>query len=213
MSSEYQSCLLPNSSSDNSAPENPPSTNPPSLNLHSHLSISNVTACFELNPNETLDLGGLADQLWNVTFSSQFPALDIKLSRPNVLAKISDSGKVNIVGAIDEDECRLAMDRVCRLLRKLNIPFDEATNFRVYQAMGSAKLGTTIDIEALQANNRHCCQWEYHRFRRVRYKIEELKVTVQIYNSGSLVFLGPNAESISEAASIISPIIERHIPR
>ncbi|KAL0251506.1 hypothetical protein GEMRC1_000719 [Eukaryota sp. GEM-RC1] len=181
------------------------------LNLHSRLSISNVTACFELNPKKTLDLGDLTDQLWNVTFSSKFPSLDIKLSKPNVLAKISVSGKVNIVGAIDEDECRLAMERVCRLLRKLNISFDAATNFRVYQAMGSAKLGTTIDIERLQANNRHCCEWEYHHFRRVRYKIDEPKVTVQIYNSGSLVFLGPNAESISEAACIISPLIERHI--
>ncbi|KAL0238041.1 hypothetical protein GEMRC1_012515 [Eukaryota sp. GEM-RC1] len=156
------------------------------LFIEAELKIHNVAACFNLRC--AVDLRELAFGLNNATLNPRFSCLDVKLSRPQVMAKISNSGKVNIVGALSEADCIAAMRRVVKLLRRLNVPCSaQPSGFRVYQTMASAKLGRNINLDRILLTN-PSSDYDVGQFLRISYKPKELQVTVQMYGSGSLVF-------------------------
>ncbi|KAL0238304.1 hypothetical protein GEMRC1_012777 [Eukaryota sp. GEM-RC1] len=174
----------------------------------SQLTIRNVTASFDLKC--AVVLKDLTDRLPDANCDPRFPgAVDVQLNRPKVVAKISNSGKVNIVGAQTEADCIAAMRRVVKLLRRLNVPCSaQPSDFRVYQTMATSKLEKKIDVDQIQLDHWECCDRDDLHFMRISYKFVTPRVTVQIYGSGSFVFIGTNADAIRKAVTEISRVLE-----
>ncbi|KAL0238268.1 hypothetical protein GEMRC1_012741 [Eukaryota sp. GEM-RC1] len=147
--------------------------------IENELKIRNVAACFDLRC--AVDVSELVFALKNATVNPRFPSLDVKLSRPKVMAKISKSGKVNIVGALSGADCIAAMRRVVKLLRRLKVPCSaQPSGFRVYQTMATSNLGRNIDLDQILMSHFSCSDYDVEHFLRISFKLKKLHVTVQM---------------------------------
>lgn len=124
------------------------------------MEIHNVVAKFHVNTK--LNLTNIATRSLNVQFKpSKFHAATMRLHVPKCIAIIFSSGKILLMGAINESQCNLGARKVTRLLYALGNDV-ELKDFKIVNILASSRiLGHTIDlhqfvraVKNVQVNNK-----------------------------------------------------------
>lgn len=85
--------------------------------------IENVVASVTLN--QTIDLDAISGNVPGVEYNpEQFPGLVYRISKPRTATLIFSSGKMVCTGAKQEDEVRVAADKIYQRLKDLGVLYE-----------------------------------------------------------------------------------------
>ena len=152
------------------------------------INIQNVVASATLN--QKVDLNAVVKSFPGVEYRpEQFPGLVFRLKRPKTATLIFNSGKMVCTGAKSEKEARRAVMTVVKELRKGGIIIISKPELKIQNIVASASLGGKIDLE--QAVSKLVkTMYEPEQFPGLIYRMDEPKVVILIFASGSLVCTG-----------------------
>ena len=171
--------------------------------------LHNVVASFEVGC--TLDLAIIASKARNVEYNpKRNNALVMRIRDPKTTALLFHSGKLLIMGAKSETNCRLAGRKFARILQKLGYPA-RFTEFRVRNLVATAKTDFPIRLEALMLAHQSFAHYEPEIFPGLIYHIQNPKVVLLIFSNGQIVFTGAKDYfTITSAFRSILPVLEQH---
>ena len=162
------------------------------------VTIQNVVATATLN--QKVDLNAVVKSFPGVEYCPEkFPGLVFRLKRPKTGMLIFGTGKMVCTGARSEREARRAVTKVVRELKKGGIIILHKPSFEVVNIVASASLGGKVDLEKTAVTLRHT-MYEPEQFPALIYRMEEPKVVILVFASGSLVVTGAKVEQDSHDA-------------
>ena len=154
--------------------------------------IQNVVAAVTLN--QKVDLNAVVKSFPGTEYRpEQFPGLVFRVRRPKTAILIFNSGKMVCTGAKSETESRRAVMTVVRELKKGGIVIIRKPDFKVVNIVASASLGGNVDLEKAVTTLRKA-MYEPEQFPGLIYRMDEPKVVILIFASGSLVCTGAKKE-------------------
>jgi len=156
------------------------------------IEIQNVVATGTMN--QKIDLKAIVKGHPSVEYRpEQFPGLVFRLKRPRTATLIFSSGKMVCTGARSGKESRKAIMKVVKELKKSGIIILSKPDFKVVNIVASASLGGKVDLEKTVVALRHT-MYEPEQFPGLIYRMNEPKVVILIFASGSLVITGAKVE-------------------
>ena len=161
-------------------------------NTKAIINIQNVVASGTMN--QKVDLNAIVKSFPSVEYHpEQFPGLVFRLKRPKTATLIFNSGKMVCTGAKSGKQSRTAIMKVVKELKKSGIIIIKKPSFKVVNIVASASLGGKVDLEKTVVALRHT-MYEPEQFPGLIYRMDEPKVVILIFASGSLVVTGAKAE-------------------
>ena len=110
------------------------------------------------------------------------------------------------VGGITEGQAKRIFLRHLGTLSDISIS-TENTNYDIQNIVATYDLKRKLDLATIASHHR--LEFEPELFPAVRYRIEDLKVTVNIFHTGKCTILGAKTvEIVSEAVDRIKDLIE-----
>ena len=156
------------------------------------ITIQNVVATATLN--QKVDLNAVVKSYPGVEYRpEQFPGLVFRLKRPKTATLIFSSGKMVCTGAKSGKESRSAIMKVVKELKKDGIIIVSKPDLKVVNIVASASLGGKVDLEKTVSTLRKT-MYEPEQFPGLIYRMDEPKVVILIFASGSLVCTGAKKE-------------------
>jgi len=156
------------------------------------IDIQNVVATATLN--QKVDLNAIVKSFPGVEYHpEQFPGLVFRLKIPKTATLIFNSGKMVCTGAKSEQEARRAVMTVVKELKKGGIVIVGRPDLKVVNMVASASLGGRVDLE-LVVGALGKTMYEPEQFPGLIYRMDEPKVVILIFASGSLVCTGAKKE-------------------
>jgi len=156
------------------------------------INIQNVVATATLN--QKVDLNAVVKSYPGVEYRpEQFPGLVFRLKRPKTATLIFSSGKMVCTGAKSGKESRRAIMKVVKELKKDGIIIVSKPDLKVVNIVASASLGGKVDLEKTVTTLRKTI-YEPEQFPGLIYRMDEPKVVILIFASGSLVCTGAKQE-------------------
>jgi transcription initiation factor TFIID TATA-box-binding protein len=156
------------------------------------INIQNVVATATLN--QKVDLNAVVKSYLGVEYRpEQFPGLVFRLKRPKTATLIFSSGKMVCTGAKSGKESRRAIMKVVKELKKEGIIIISKPDLKVVNIVASASLGGKVDLEKTVSTLRKT-MYEPEQFPGLIYRMDEPKVVMLIFASGSLVCTGAKQE-------------------
>jgi transcription initiation factor TFIID TATA-box-binding protein len=156
------------------------------------ITIQNVVATGTLN--QKVDLNAVVKSNPGAEYHpEQFPGLVFRLKRPKTATLIFNSGKMVCTGAKSGKESRTAILKVVKELKKGGIIILNKPDFKVVNIVASASLGGNVDLEKTVVTLRKT-MYEPEQFPGLIYRMDEPKVVILIFASGSLVVTGAKVE-------------------
>jgi len=156
------------------------------------INIQNVVAIATLN--QKVDLNAVVKGYPGVEYRpEQFPGLVFRLKRPKTGTLIFSSGKMVCTGAKSGKESRSAIMKVVKELKKCGIIILSKPSFEVVNIVASASLGGKVDLEKTVITLRKT-MYEPEQFPGLIYRMDEPKVVILVFASGSLVCTGAKKE-------------------
>jgi transcription initiation factor TFIID TATA-box-binding protein len=156
------------------------------------IDIQNVVSAATLN--QKVDLNGVVKSFPGVEYRpEQFPGLVFRLKRPKTATLIFNSGKMVCTGGKSEKESRRAVMTVVKELKKSGIVIIGKPDLNVVNMVASADLGGKIDLEKAVFTLGKT-MYEPEQFPGLVYRMDEPKVVMLIFASGSLVCTGAKKE-------------------
>jgi transcription initiation factor TFIID TATA-box-binding protein len=156
------------------------------------INIQNIVAIATLN--QKVDLNAVVKGYPSVEYRpEQFPGLVFRLKRPKTGTLIFSSGKMVCTGAKSGKESRSAIMKVVKELKKCGIIILSKPDFKVVNIVASASLGGKVDLEKTVVTIRKT-MYEPEQFPGLIYRMDEPKVVILIFASGSLVVTGAKKE-------------------
>jgi transcription initiation factor TFIID TATA-box-binding protein len=156
------------------------------------ITIQNVVATATLN--QKVDLNAIVRSCPGVEYRpEQFPGLVFRLKRPKTATLIFGSGKMVCTGAKSGKESRRAIMNVVKELKKEGIIIVSKPDFKVVNIVASASLGGKVDLEKAVTTLRKA-MYEPEQFPGLIYRMDEPKVVILVFASGSLVCTGAKQE-------------------
>jgi len=156
------------------------------------INIQNVVAIATLN--QKVDLNAVVKGYPSVEYRpEQFPGLVFRLKRPKTGTLIFSSGKMVCTGAKSGKESRSAIMKVVKELKKGGIIIINKPDLKVVNIVASASLGGKVDLEKTVVTLRKT-MYEPEQFPGLMYRMDEPKVVILIFASGSLVVTGTKLE-------------------
>jgi transcription initiation factor TFIID TATA-box-binding protein len=156
------------------------------------IKIQNVVSAATLN--QKVDLNAVVKGYPCVEYRpDQFPGLVFKLKRPKTATLIFSTGKMVCTGAKSGKESRRAIMKVVKELKKGGIIIISKPDLRVVNIVASASLGGKVDLEKAVTTLRKAI-YEPEQFPGLIYRMDEPKVVILIFASGSLVVTGAKKE-------------------
>jgi transcription initiation factor TFIID TATA-box-binding protein len=156
------------------------------------ITIQNVVATATLN--QKVDLNAIVKSCPGVEYRpEQFPGLVFRLKRPKTATLIFGSGKMVCTGAKSGKESRRAIMNVVKELKKEGIIIVSKPDFKVVNIVASASLGGKVDLEKAVTTLRKA-MYEPEQFPGLIYRMDEPKVVILVFASGSLVCTGAKQE-------------------
>ena len=171
------------------------------------ITIQNVVATATLN--QKVDLNAVVKGYPGVEYRpEQFPGLVFRLKRPKTATLIFSTGKMVCTGAKSGKESRSAIMKVVRELKKCGIIILSKPSFEVVNIVASASLGGKVDLEKTVITLRKT-MYEPEQFPGLIYRMDEPKVVILVFASGSLVVTGATKEQdVHEAVHKLHGILE-----
>jgi transcription initiation factor TFIID TATA-box-binding protein len=171
------------------------------------INIQNVVATATLN--QKVDLNAVVKSYPGVEYRpEQFPGLVFRLKRPKTATLIFSSGKMVCTGAKSGKESRSAIMKVVKELKKCGIIILSKPSFEVVNIVASASLGGKVDLEKTVITLRKT-MYEPEQFPGLIYRMDEPKVVILVFASGSLVCTGAKKEQdVYDAVHKLHVILE-----
>ena len=171
------------------------------------ITIQNVVATATLN--QKVDLNAVVKSYPGVEYRpEQFPGLVFRLKRPKTATLIFSSGKMVCTGAKSGKESRSAIMKVVKELKKCGIIILSKPSFEVVNIVASASLGGKVDLEKTVITLRKT-MYEPEQFPGLIYRMDEPKVVILVFASGSLVCTGAKKEQdVYDAVHKLHVILE-----
>jgi len=171
------------------------------------INIQNVVAIATLN--QKVDLNAVVKGYPGVEYRpEQFPGLVFRLKRPKTGTLIFSSGKMVCTGAKSGKESRSAIMKVVKELKKCGIIILSKPSFEVVNIVASASLGGKVDLEKTVITLRKT-MYEPEQFPGLIYRMDEPKVVILVFASGSLVCTGAKKEQdVYDAVHKLHVILE-----
>jgi transcription initiation factor TFIID TATA-box-binding protein len=156
------------------------------------INIQNIVAIATLN--QKVDLNAVVKGYPSVEYRpEQFPGLVFRLKRPKTGTLIFSSGKMVCTGAKSGKESRSAIMKVVKELKKCGIIILSKPDLKVVNIVASAILGGKVDLEKTVVTLRKTI-YEPEQFPGLICRMDEPKVVILIFASGSLVVTGAKKE-------------------
>jgi len=156
------------------------------------INIQNVVATGTMN--QKVDLNAVFKGYPGVEYRpEQFPGLVFRLKRPKTATLIFSSGKMVCTGARSGKESHSAIMKVVKELKKVGIIIHSQPDFKVVNIVASASLGGKVDLEKA-VTTLGKAMYEPEQFPGLIYRMDEPKVVILIFASGSLVVTGAEKE-------------------
>ena len=171
------------------------------------ITIQNVVATATLN--QKVDLNAVVKSYPGVEYRpEQFPGLVFRLKRPKTATLIFSTGKMVCTGAKSGKESRRAIMKVVKELKKDGIIIISKPDLKVVNIVASASLGGKVDLEKAVTTLRKA-MYEPEQFPGLIYRMDEPKVVILIFASGSLVCTGAKKEQdVYDAVHKLHGILE-----
>jgi len=171
------------------------------------INIQNVVAIATLN--QKVDLNAVVKGYPGVEYRpEQFPGLVFRLKRPKTATLIFSTGKMVCTGAKSGKESRSAIMKVVKELKKCGIIILSKPSFEVVNIVASASLGGKVDLEKTVITLRKT-MYEPEQFPGLIYRMDEPKVVILVFASGSLVVTGAKKEQdVYDAVHKLHVILE-----
>eukprot|EP01104_Vermistella_antarctica_P004926 TRINITY_DN15349_c0_g1_i1.p1 TRINITY_DN15349_c0_g1~~TRINITY_DN15349_c0_g1_i1.p1 ORF type:complete len:267 (-),score=46.58 TRINITY_DN15349_c0_g1_i1:172-972(-) len=168
--------------------------------------LQNVVSTVNLGTR--LDLKKIALKARNAEYKPQrFPAVIVRIRKPQTTALIFASGKVVCTGARSEDMSRLAARKYARMIQKLDFPA-KFMDFEVRNIVGSCDVKFPIRLEGLAYAHNQFSSYEPELFPGLIYRMVQPKVVLLIFVSGKIVLTGARfREEIYQAFENIYPVV------
>ena len=156
------------------------------------VNIQNVVATAKLN--QKVDLNAVVRGYPGVEYRPElFPGLVFRLKRPKTATLIFSTGKMVCTGAKSGKESRSAIMKVVKELKKSGIIILSKPSFEVVNIVASASLGGKVDLERTSVTLRKT-MYEPEQFPGLIYRMDEPRVVILVFASGSLVVTGAKVE-------------------
>ena len=156
------------------------------------INIQNVVASATLN--QKVDLNAVVKSYPDAEYRpGLFPGLVFRLKRPKTTTLIFSSGKMICTGAKSGKESRRAIMKVAKELKKGGIIIISKPDSKVVNIVASASLGGQVDLEKT-VTTLGKAMYEPEQFPGLIYRMDEPKVVILIFASGSLVCTGAKKE-------------------
>jgi len=171
------------------------------------ITIQNVVASATLN--QRVDLNAVVKSFPGVEYNpDRFPGLVFRLKRPKTATLIFSTGKMICTGASSGEESRSAIMKVVKELKKGGILIISKPDLKVVNIVASASLGGKVDLEKTVSTLRKT-MYEPEQFPGLVYRMDEPKVVILIFASGSLVCTGAKTEQdVYDAVHKLHEILE-----
>jgi len=169
--------------------------------------IENVVASATLN--QRIDLNAVVKGYPGVEYRpEQFPGLVFRLKRPKTATLIFNSGKMVCTGAKSAKECKRAVMKVVRELKKSRIIISGKPELKIQNIVASANLAGLIDLER-SAYSLGRTMYEPEQFPGLIYRMDVPKVVILLFASGKLVCTGAKKEEdVYEAVTKLHETLE-----
>lgn len=156
------------------------------------IDIQNVVATATLN--QKVDLNAVVKSYPDVEYRPElFPGLVFRLKRPKTATLIFSTGRMVCTGAKSGVESGRAIMTVVKELRKGGLIILGKPDFKVVNMVASASLGGKVDLEKTSVVLRKT-MYEPEQFPGLIYMMDEPKVVILVFASGSLVITGAKKE-------------------
>jgi transcription initiation factor TFIID TATA-box-binding protein len=156
------------------------------------IKIQNVVSAGTLN--QKVDLNAVVKGYPGVEYRpDQFPGLVFRLKKPKTATLIFSTGKMVCTGAKSGNESRRAIMKVVKELKKGGIIIISKPDLKVVNIVASASLGGKVDLEKA-VTTLGKAMYEPEQFPGLIYRMDEPKVVLLIFASGSLVCTGAKKE-------------------
>jgi transcription initiation factor TFIID TATA-box-binding protein len=156
------------------------------------IEIQNVVATANLN--QKVDLNAVVKGIPSVEYRPEkFPGLVFRLKRPKTATLIFSTGKMVCTGAKSAKDCRAAVIKVVKELKRGGIVVLSKPSLKVENIVASASLGGKVDLEKAVVMLRKT-MYEPEQFPGLIYRMDEPKVVILVFASGSLVVTGAKKE-------------------
>jgi transcription initiation factor TFIID TATA-box-binding protein len=171
------------------------------------INIQNIVA--SANLNQKVDLNAVVKSYPGVEYRPElFPGLVFRLKRPKTTTLIFSAGKMICTGAKSEKESRSAVMKVAKELKKNGIIIINKPDLKVVNIVASASLGGKVDLEKA-VTTLGKAMYEPEQFPGLIYRMDEPKVVILIFASGSLVCTGAKKEQdVYDAVHKLHEILE-----
>ena len=171
------------------------------------IKIQNIVASATLN--QKVDLNAVAKSYPTAEYRpDRFPGLVFRLKRPKTATLIFSSGKMICTGAKSGKDSRRAIMKVVKELKMGGIIIVSKPDLKVVNIVASASLGGQIDLEKTVSTLTKA-MYEPEQFPGLIYRMDEPKVVILIFASGSLVCTGAKKEQdVYDAVHKLHGILE-----
>jgi transcription initiation factor TFIID TATA-box-binding protein len=171
------------------------------------INIQNVVAIATLN--QKVDLNAVVKGYPEAEYRpDRFPGLVFRLKNPKTGTLIFGSGKMVCTGAKSGKESRSAILKVVKELKKCGIIILSKPSLEVVNIVASASLGGQVDLEKA-VSTLGKAMYEPEQFPGLVYRMDEPKVVMLIFTSGSLVCTGAKKEQdVYDAVHKLHVILE-----
>ena len=171
------------------------------------INIQNVVAIATLN--QKIDLNAVVKGYPEAEYRpDRFPGLVFRLKRPKTGTLIFGSGKMVCTGAKSGKESRSAIMNVVKELKKCGVIILSKPSVEVVNIVASASLGGQVDLEKA-VSTLGKVMYEPEQFPGLIYRMDEPKMVILIFTSGSLVCTGAKKEQdVYDAVQKLHVILE-----
>ena len=171
------------------------------------INIQNIVASATLN--QKIDLDAIVKSYPEAEYhQDRFPGLVFRLKRPKTATLIFSSGKMICTGAKSGQESRKAIMKVVKELKMGVIIIVSKPDLKVVNIVASASLGGQIDLDKTVSSLTKT-MYEPEQFPGLIYRMDEPKVVILIFASGSLVCTGAKKEQdVYDAVHKLHVILE-----
>ena len=156
------------------------------------IKIQNIVASATLN--QKVDLNAVVKSYPTAEYHpDQFPGLVFRLKRPKTATLIFSSGKMICTGAKSGEESRKAIMKVVKELKMGGIIIVSKPDLKIVNIVASASLFGQVDLEKTVSTLTKT-MYEPEQFPGLIYRMDEPKVVILIFATGSLVCTGAKKE-------------------
>jgi len=157
-----------------------------------------------------INLRQVALQSKNAEYNpKRFSGVIMRISNPKSTALIFKTGKIVCTGTNSVDSSKTAAKKYAKIIKKIGYPV-RFTNFRIQNIVGSCDVKFQVSLNKIQNGNDALSTYNPETFPGLIYRMPEPKLTLLLFKSGKLVFIGAKDKEQAETLVSIGDAIVFH---